>query len=175
MTIGIIGGDDRAVAIGRMLRKCGHKITFSDPNAKDAALHATQALGGEIPVTTPYEQAATCEAIVLTVHWEDIERTLTALGSYKNGLVIDATRPPKLTGTSGAELLARKLDNRHIVKAFVDNLEPGQPIRVASDDPEARHQVESAITACGGVIEDMGPLASAIEIERTYAKNVNTQ
>ena len=169
MIIGIIGGDDRAVAIGRLLRKCGHTITFSDPNAKDAALHATQALGGEIPVTTPYEQAANCEAIVLAVHWDDLDRTLTALGSYKDGMVIDATRPPKITGTSGAEMLARKLDNRHVVKAFVDNIEPGQPVRVASDDPEARQQVESTIVACGGTVEDMGPLSRAIEIERTYA------
>ena len=172
MIVGIIGGDDRAVAIGRMFRTCGHAVTFSDPTPNHAAEHAVQALGGSAKVSTPYEQAAMCEALVLAVHWDDVDKALTALGDYKDGLVIDATRPPKIWGSSGAEVLAHKLDNRHVVKAFVDNLEPGQPIRVASDDPEARATVAATITACGGVVEDLGPLAGAIEIERSYASTL---
>lgn len=172
MIVGIIGGDDRAVAIGRMFSSCGHAVTFSDPTPNRAAAHAAQALGGDVKASTPYEQASVCEAVVLAVHWEDVDTALRALGDYKDGLLIDATRPPKLFGTSGAEVLARKLDNRHVVKAFVDNLEPGQPIRVASDDPAARATVKATIGACGGTVEDLGPLAGAIEIERSFAATI---
>jgi predicted dinucleotide-binding enzyme len=174
MTIGIIGGDERAVAIGRMFSSCGHAVTFSDPTPSNASEHAAQALGGNARASTPYEQASTCEALILAVHWEHVDDALRALGDYKDGLLIDATRPPQLWGTSGAEMLARKLDNRHVVKAFVDNLEPGRPIRVASDDPEARAAVKATVGSCGGIVEDLGPLAGAIEIERSYASEAPT-
>lgn len=170
MKIGIIGSDDRGVAIGRMLQKCGHRVTFSDPKGHDAAKKAADALGGEAEACTTYDQATTAEALVLAIHWEDLDGSLKQLGSYKEGLIIDATRPPALEdGTSGAELLAKKLDNRHIVKAFVDIDDPNEPIRIASDDPEARMKVEEMISTCGGKVEDAGPLASALEIERAYA------
>ena len=171
MTIGIIGADDRAVTIGRLLQTCGHQISFSDPSSNHAAEHAAQALGGDAKACTTYDQAATSEALVLAVHWEDLDGSLKALGDYKDGLVIDATRPPELPdGTSGAEILAKKLDNRHVVKAFVDMSDPHEHIRVASDDPEARMQVEEMIRTCGGVVEDAGPLAAAVEIEREYTR-----
>lgn len=171
MTIGIIGADDRAVAIGRMLQRCGHHISFSDPSGNEAALHAAEAIGGDAKACTTYDQAATSEALVLAVPWDDVDGSLKALGDYKDGLVIDATRPPDLAdGTSGAEMLAKKLDNRHIVKAFVEMTGPDDPIRIASDDPEARMHVEEMIRTCGGVVEDAGPLANAIEIERAYTR-----
>lgn len=171
MTIGIIGADDRAVAIGRLLRRCGHEITFSDPTGYNAAQHAVEALDGQAQACTPYDQATTAEALVFTVHWDDLDGTLKALGAYKDGLVIDATRPPALEdGTSGAEMLAKKLDNRHVVKAFIDVTDLHEPIRVASDDPEARMQVEEMIRSCGALVEDAGPLASAAEIERDFAQ-----
>lgn len=171
MTIGIIGADDRAVAIGRMLQRCGHDISFSDPTGNQAAMHAAEALGGDAKACTTYDQAATSEALVVAVHWDDLDGSLKALGDYKDGLVIDATRPPELAdGVSGAEMLAKKLDNRHVVKAFVDMGDPHDPIRIASDDPEARMKVEEMITSCGGMVEDAGPLASAIEIEREYTR-----
>lgn len=170
MTIGIIGADDRGVAIGRLLQRCGHRVTFSDPNGPDHAQKAADALGGDCAACSTYDQATTADALVLAVHWEDLDGSLKALGDYKDGIIIDATRPPYLEdGTSGAELLARKLDNRHVVKAFVDMDDPKEPIRVASDDPEARIQVEEMIRVCGGVVEDVGPLSKAIEIERGYA------
>jgi predicted dinucleotide-binding enzyme len=173
MTIGIIGADDRAVAIGRMLHHCGHIVTFSSPHGAHAAEMAAHALGGDASARTTYEQAATSEALVLAVHWEELDGALMALGDYKDGIVIDATRPPERgDGGSGAEVLAHRLDNRHVVKAFVDVTDPREPIRIASDDPEARMRVEEIIRNCGGIVEDMGPLAQAVEIEREFARKI---
>ncbi|MDQ2866645.1 MAG: NAD(P)-binding domain-containing protein [Candidatus Eremiobacteraeota bacterium] len=174
MVIGIIGADDRAVAIGRLLKTCGHEISFSDPIDQSRAEKARDA-HGSATVCTTYDQAATCEAIVMAVHWEDLDKTLAALGSYKKGVVIDATRPPKLEGSdNGAQLLEKKLDNRHVVKAFVEEPVPRAEVRVASDDPNARMMVCEMIDSCGGKAVDMGPLSAATEMEASYANDVST-
>ncbi|HTU70748.1 MAG TPA: NAD(P)-binding domain-containing protein [Candidatus Baltobacteraceae bacterium] len=165
MTIGIIGADDRAVALGRMLRRCGHNVCFSDPIDDRTSQSAAEALGDGAFATTPYQQAANCETLLLTVHWEDLEPALAALGSYKDGIVIDATRPPHMGDRSGAELLAQKLDNRHVVKAFVEPPELTNDFKVASDDPEARAKVEEIIENCGRHAIDAGPLIHAREME----------
>ncbi|MEO9170857.1 MAG: NAD(P)-binding domain-containing protein, partial [Candidatus Aquilonibacter sp.] len=93
MVIGIIGSDDRAVAIGRLLMRCAHSISFSDPGTHEKAQKASDALPGS-RVETTYEQAAACETLIMAIHWEDLDRALAALGTYKTGVVIDATRPP---------------------------------------------------------------------------------
>jgi predicted dinucleotide-binding enzyme len=168
MTIGIIGADDRAVTIGRLLQKCGHEISFSDPGRPDSAEKAVQALGGGAKACTTYDQANSSEALIFAIHWEDLDESLRALGDYKDGIVVDAIRPPQ-DGTCGAEVLAKKLDNRHVVKAFVDVRDPHDPILVAGDDPDARSKVEEMIEACGRRYQDVGPLANAATIEREYA------
>jgi predicted dinucleotide-binding enzyme len=171
--IGIIGADDRAVAIGRMIRRTGHTVCFSDVNDDRTSLAAAEVLGDGAFATTPYQQAATCETLVLTVHWEDLERALAALGDYKEGVVVDATRPPDLGRLSGAELLAHKLDNRHVVKGFVEPLESNEFIKIASDDPEARAEVGELIANCGRTALDVGPLSNARVIERTVAAELS--
>lgn len=168
MTIGIIGCDERAVALGKLLRRCGHTISFSDARAEANAQRAAHAVEGAV-ARTPYQQAAQCEALLFAVVWEDLERTLAALGTYKDGIVIDATRPPQHEGPSGAERLAHMLDNRHVVKAFVEPPESGRSFRVASDDPEARAAVESLIEGCGCRAIDAGPLERSREIEKSTA------
>lgn len=171
MTIGIIGADDRAVTIGRLLQRCGHEISFSDPRRPDSAEKAVQALGGGAKACTAYDQATSSDVLIFAIHWEDIDLCLRSLGDYKDGIVVDATRPPKLEDeTSGAEVLAKKLDNRHVVKAFVDVTDPHDTIYVAGDDPEARSKVEEMIEACGRRYEDVGALANAAKIEREHAR-----
>jgi predicted dinucleotide-binding enzyme len=172
MTIGIIGADDRAVTIGRLLQHCGHQVSFSDPRRPDSPEKAVAAIGGDAKACTIYDQATSSDVLIFAIHWEDVDDSLRALGAYKDHLVVDATRPPKLQdGTSGAEILAKKMDNRHVVKAFIDIVDPHDPIRVASDDPEALMTVEQLIEACGRRYEDLGPLANAGKIEREHAKN----
>jgi predicted dinucleotide-binding enzyme len=171
--IGIIGADDRAVAIGRMIRRTGYTVCFSDIHDDRTSLAAAEVIGGDAFATTPYQQAANCDALVFTVHWEDIEPVLTALGDYKNGVVVDATRPPDLGRLSGAEILAHKMDNRHVVKGFVEPLETSEFIKIASDDPEARAEIGELIANCGRTALDVGPLANARAIERAVATDLS--
>ena len=170
MTIGIIGSDDRAVAIGRMLTKSGNLVCFSDLDAGLSSRSAAAFIGDRAFATTPYQQSAICDALCFAIKWDALERALSLLGTYKDGIVIDATRPPDLGQLSGAELLAHKLDNRHVVKAFVEPIEPNSFIKIASDDPEARAQVGNLIADAGGNPLDVGPLASARTIEHDVAR-----
>ena len=171
--IGIIGADDRAVAIGRIARRAGHEVCFSDIHDDRTAIAAAEVLGDGAFATTPYQQGANCPTIVLTVRWDEVDRALTALGDYKDGIVVDATRPPDLGRLSGAELLAHKLDNHHVVKGFVEPLETTEFIRIASDDVQARTEVGELIAGGGRAALDVGTLAKARDIERQVAAELS--
>lgn len=167
MEIGIIGSDNRAVAIGRLLSRCGHTLTFSDPIQSDRAIKAAEALGDGSAAESAYQQTIKSDALVMTVRWQDVESTLSALGPYTDGIVIDATHPPELEKGSGAETIARMMDNRHVVKAFVEEVKPGAKISVCSDDPNALKVVEDLIEHCGCVPVECGTLADAANLERS--------
>ena len=173
--IGIIGADDRAVAIGKMLKRGGHVVCFSDLDDDRTSQSAAEGLGEGAYATTPHQQAVTCDPLFFTIHWQDLERALAALGTYKDGVVVDATRPPDLGQLSGAEMLAHKLDNPHVVKGFVESLDADESefIRIASDDPAARAKVGELIAHCGRSALDVGPLATARTIERAVAEHLS--
>lgn len=173
MVIGIVGADDRAVTIARQLRTCGHTVTFSDPGGLDHAEKAVAALADpEVRADTPYNQAAVSEALILAIHWEDMDKTLSQIGDYKDGVVIDAMRPPRIPGAENSAIaLEHKLDNRHIVKAFVEEPLPKAEVMIASDDPEARMMVVELVQSCGGTAVDIGPLSEATVIERRFSDN----
>jgi len=177
MTIGILGSDDRAVAIGRLLRQAGHQLTFSDPPAGvDKAEKAAQALGYGTQADSAYNQASTCQTLVLAMRWDDREVALAALGPVDNQIIVDATRPPALAGHSGAEWLARRLGSRHVVKAFVKPIRPNEPIEICSDDVQAKLAVAALIDSAGYKALDGGSLAYARDLERSVAEKapVNT-
>jgi predicted dinucleotide-binding enzyme len=171
MTIGIIGSDDRALAIARLLSHGGHRVSFSDPSRPQHAQHAAEAFGDGATATTPYQQAGTCDALVLAVRWQEIEKTLVGLGDYKDGLLIDATRAPRLKGgMSGAEFLSHRLDNHHVVKAFVDAPAGNGVVKLCAADPDARRAVTTLIEESGARVEDLGNLSHAVDLEREYAE-----
>lgn len=166
MNIGIVGSDSRAVAIAQMLSRAGHQISISDPLSNDRASRAAQSLDGIEPETA-YNQAARADMLVFATRWQDVDRTLAAMGPLNDTIVIDTTRPAsEATKWSGAELLSRKLDNRHVVKAFTVPPEPGVAMPLASDDPEAKSLVATVIESAGMQAIDAGPLSAARDIER---------
>ena len=166
MIIGIVGSDNRAVEIGRLLSRGGHTVSFSDPTKAERALKAVEALGKGSTAESAYRQTAKSDALLMAVRWQDVEHAVNALGPYHNGIVIDATHAPPLPKGSGAQRLAHMLDNRHVVKAFVEEIKPGAEISVCSDDPNAMHLVEAIIADCGCKPRECGSLANAAEVER---------
>ena len=164
MIIGIVGSDDRAQAIGRLLSGGGHKVTFGDPSGKDRAKHAAAALGAQADL--PYNQALKSDLLILAVPREHVDRAVAAVGSGADAVIVDAVEGERGTAAhSGAEVLARKLDTHRVVRALINMPQSGSNIQICGDDPQSKVMVDRALHSCGCATTDRGPLASATELE----------
>jgi len=163
MKIGILGSDERALAIGRLLRSGGHQITFGDP-VKERANRAALTLGAR--TQRPYDQAMCSDLLLITVPRQEIDRAVTAVGAGADAVIVDAVEAERGNGKhSGAEILARKLNSSNVVRALINMPQSGANVQICGDDPNAKVLVESALRACGCVTTDRGPLSNAIELE----------
>ena len=165
MNVGILGSDARAVTIGKYLQAHGHLVSFSDPAGMDKAEKAALALGGGAQADSAYNQASTASMLVFALRWDDLDAALQAMGPFETGVVIDAVRAPKLDAGSGAERLSRRMNNRRVVKAFVEIPPPGETMPYCADDPEARGFVEELIRGAGFIPVNLGGLERAAEVE----------
>jgi predicted dinucleotide-binding enzyme len=163
MKIGILGSDQRAVAIGRLLASGGHELSFSDPRNADAAARAANQIGAQSEV--PYKQAMTRELVVFACRRDDVDRAIAAFGSPIEGVVLDALDGSPDAPHHGAELLARKLNSHALVRALIVLPQAGANIPICGDDPAAKTLVVEALEACGCMAADRGPLSNAAELE----------
>jgi predicted dinucleotide-binding enzyme len=164
MIIGIVGSDDRAQAIGRLLRSGGHKITFGDPIVPDRATRAAAALGAQSEI--PYRQAMKSDLLLLAVPREQVDEAVTAVGSGAEAVIVDAVEGERGNGSrSGAEMLAHKLDTHRVVRALINMPQSGSNIPICGDDPTSKVLVDKALQTSGCVTSDRGPLANATELE----------
>ena len=164
MIIGIVGSDDRAQAIGRLLKMGGHRVTFGDPTAKDRADRAAAEVGAQKEL--PYQQALHSDLLVLALPRDQVDRAVTAVGSGAQAVVVDAVEGERGSRTqSGAEMLARKLDSHRVVRALINMPQPGSNIQICGDDPQSKILLDKALQTCGCVTTDRGPLSSATELE----------
>ncbi|MBV8066345.1 MAG: NAD(P)-binding domain-containing protein [Candidatus Eremiobacteraeota bacterium] len=164
MRIGIIGSDDRAMAIGRLLRDGGHQVTFGDPGAKDRAQRAAMTVGTR--AQTPYDQAMCSDLVLFAIPREEVDRAVVALGSSADAIIVDAVAGERGNGRfSGAEMLARKLNSNSVVRALINMPQSGANVPICGDDPNAKVLVEQALRASGCLTTDRGPLANSIELE----------
>jgi predicted dinucleotide-binding enzyme len=112
MRIGIVGSDDRAMAIGRVMLNGGHQVTFGDPAAQERARRAAALVGARDE--TPYSQAMKSDVLLLAVPRQEIDRAVTAVGSGAEAVIVDAVEGERGNGSlSGAQMLAHKLDPHH--------------------------------------------------------------
>jgi predicted dinucleotide-binding enzyme len=164
MRIGIVGSDDRARAIGRLLHTGGHHVTFGDPASSERAERAAREVGSH--AEPPYEQAMHSDLLFFAVPGDQVDRAVTAVGSTQHAVVVDAIsdgRPTRIR--SGAEMLARKLDSHRVVRALIGAAMPGSNIPICGDDPSAKVLVNRALQSAGCLVTDRGPLSSAKELE----------
>lgn len=164
MIIGIVGSNDRAVAIGRLLRSGGHRVTFGDPAGSGRAKQAAAAVGTESE--SPYRQAMHSDLLVFAVRRDEVDRAVTAVGSGSEAVIVDVIDGrPAHAPHSGAEMLAHKLDTHRLVRALINLPQPGSNISICGDDELSKQLLDKALHSCGCVTTDRGPLARAGEIE----------
>lgn len=164
MIIGIVGSDDRAQAIGRLLKSGGHQVTFGDPAARERAAQAAAALGTKSEI--PYKQAMCSDLLMLAVPREQVDRAVTAVGSGADAIIVDAVENERGMGShSGAEMLAHKLDSHKVVRALINMPQSGSNIPICGDDEPSKALVDKALRSSGCMTTDRGPLAKATELE----------
>jgi predicted dinucleotide-binding enzyme len=164
MKIGIIGSDDRAVAIGRLLTEGGHEVQFSHPSDRQAAEQAASKTGADADI--PYTLASTMEMLIFAVPHEDIDAAITAIGTLQTPQAIVEAGDSRPLGDdlTDAECLAKKLDSHSVVRALIVLPQAGANIPICGDDPSAKTLVEQAFAACNCVVTDRGPLSNAAEL-----------
>jgi predicted dinucleotide-binding enzyme len=168
MRIGIVGSDDRAMAIGRLLRRGGHQLSFADPAAKERAKRAAAAVGGRHEI--PYKQAMSSDLLLLAVPRQELDRAVRAVGSGAEAVIVDAIEAERGNGShSGAEMLAHKLDSHRVVRALINMPQSGATIPICGDDPTSKTLVDRALHSCGCLTTDRGPLSNATELEAPAA------
>lgn len=162
MKIGIVGSDDRAVAIGRLLQSGGHQVTFSDPSNPQAAREAAAALGVETEI--PYHQAMQ-ELLILAVRREELDPALRAIGAGAEAVIVDAIDGYRGTpGQNGAELLSHQLNTHRIVRAVINLPAAGSTVSIYGDDDVSKNLLGRALRESGCATNDRGPLTNAAEL-----------
>jgi predicted dinucleotide-binding enzyme len=164
--IGIVGSNDRAVAMGRLLRNGGHWLSFSDPCARDRARRVATILGAR--KESPYQQAMDSDLLLLAVPREEVDRAVRAVGSGATAVIVDAVEGERGSASlSGAEMLAHKLDTHRVVRALINLPQPGSNVAICGDDPDSKRMVEHALRTCGCQATDYGALPHAKQLEET--------
>lgn len=193
MKLGIIGSGKVGSALGSWAAKAGYEVIFTardESHAREVAKHAGHG-ARELPLRDLVEEA---QIILLTLPYAEVKKALTPVRQHlARKIVVDVTNPitpdhkSLLIGhtTSGAEEIAKLLDQSYVVKAFnavfaevygsQDPRIDEQTISIffAGDDPDAKNKVGELISRLGFDPVDAGPLQNARYLEPLSLLNIH--
>jgi predicted dinucleotide-binding enzyme len=193
MKLGIVGSGKVGSALGSWAAKAGYEVIFTardESHAREVAKHAGHG-AKELPLRDLVEEA---QIILLTLPYAEVKKALTPVRQYlARKIVVDVTNPitpdrkSLLIGhsTSGAEEIAKLLDESYVVKAFnavfaevyasQDPRIDEQTISIffAGDDTDAKNKVGELITRLGFDPVDAGPLQNARYLEPLSLLNIH--
>jgi len=126
MRIGILGSGLMGSKLGTIFARAGHDVVFSYSHDRKKLERLARDAGGKARAGTPAEAARGADAVLLAVHWSRVDDVLDRVGALSGKLLLSCTLPMNrdesglvvgLT-TSGAETLAVKAPQAHVVSAF---------------------------------------------------------
>jgi 8-hydroxy-5-deazaflavin:NADPH oxidoreductase len=189
MKLAIIGSGNVGSSVAKAAKGTGHEVVVAD-------LEGTENLGrlaeelGVATTTSNSEAVADSDIVVLAVPYGVAGDVATEIADQVGDrIVLDVTNPlkPDLSGlqtegTSGAELLQKRLPQAKVVKAFntvfagnqADPTVDGTQLDgfVAGDDPDAKKQVLHLLEEIGYRPIDVGPLSFARYLEGMAFLNI---
>jgi 8-hydroxy-5-deazaflavin:NADPH oxidoreductase len=126
MRIGVLGSGLMGSKLGTLCARAGHDVTFSYSHSSKKLQKLAKQAGKTARAGTPAEAVSNADAILLAVHWERVDDVLAQAGSLSGKTVVSCTLPLNEDeshlvvglGTSGAETLAAKIPEAHVVCAF---------------------------------------------------------
>ena len=186
-TIGFIGSGHIGSQLARLAVQHGYDVVMSNSRGPASLAGLVQELGPQARAATGEEAAAAGDIVVVTIPLHAIDSVPVAPLAGK--VVIDTNNYyPQRDGqiaelddesTTVSELLAARLPDSHVVKAFnhilfsdltVDGTAPGTPGRralvVAGDDAAARRTVADLIDQLGFDAVELDQLSEGWRIQR---------
>ena len=182
MRVGILGSGLMGGKLGTIFARAGHEVVFSYAQSNDKLKKLARDTQGNARAGTPAEAAKNADALLLAVHWSRIDDVLKQAGDLSGKVIMTCSLPmdadnTKLvlgTNTSGAEELAKKVPQAHVVCAF--NTVPSEvlfgvfakrskPVRPSlvycGDDLRSKEIAAELIRDAGFDPVDAGPLKIA--------------
>lgn len=126
MKIGILGSGRMGGTLGTLFARAGHQVTFSYARSDAKLRGLAQAAGTNARAGTEVEAARDADAILLAVHWSQLDDVLQKAGNLAAKTILTCCVPLNLSDTelvvahsqSGAEVIAAKLPSANVVAAF---------------------------------------------------------
>jgi predicted dinucleotide-binding enzyme len=126
MRIGILGSGLMGGKLGTLFARAGHQVVFSYSRSKEKLKRLARDAGENARAGTPREAAQNADALLLGVHWLQIDDVLKQAGDLSGKVIVTCCLPMNEENTeliiahtsSGAEELAKKVRQAHVVAAF---------------------------------------------------------
>ena len=126
MRIGILGSGLMGGKLGTIFARTGHEVVFSYARSGDKLKKLARDARGSARAGTPSQAAESADALLLAVHWSRVGDVLKLAGDLSGKVILTCSLPMDAEDTkliiantsSGAEALAKKVPQAHVVSAF---------------------------------------------------------
>lgn len=126
MRIGILGSGLMGGKLGTIFARVGHEVVFSYARRQEKLKRLAEDAGGRARAGTPREAAQDADALLLAVHWLQVDDVLRQAGDLSGKVIVTCSLPMDVGNTglvishtsSGAEELAKKVPKARVVSAF---------------------------------------------------------
>jgi 8-hydroxy-5-deazaflavin:NADPH oxidoreductase len=184
MKIGIIGGGNMAIGLGKIWANHGHELMFSFSRSEQKLKDTAAAVSDRATTGTPAAAVAFADVVLLAVPWNAVSEALQAAGSLSGKILfscVNALKPDMSgmaigTTTSAAEEIAKLAPGARVVEGlplFAEVLQSGSTdfngqtasVFYCGDDAEAKAVVAGLLQETGVEAIDVGGLTTARYIE----------
>jgi len=125
MRVGILGSGLMGGKLGTLFARAGHDVVFSYSRSPEKLKRLARDAGAKARAGTPAEAAQDADALLLAVHWLQIDDVLKKAGDLSGKVIVTCCLPMNAENTeltiahtsSGAEALAGKVQAQ-VVAAF---------------------------------------------------------
>lgn len=184
--IGIIGSGKIGIAVGSLLLKAGHKVSFSSRHPESLSTFV-ESLGPNASVNTVYTVAQESEIIVLSVPYQVLEELIPKISTSIAGKIIIDTTNPMAFSSEGRIIsslgqnqpsglrLAQMLPSSKIVRAY--NHIPNEllyrglsqsgiwAMAIAGDDKDAKNTISQLVEDSGFKPVDIGTMEDSLPLD----------
>lgn len=182
MRVGILGSGLMGAKLGTILARAGHEVVFSYARNRKKLDGLARDAGGRARAGTPSDSVRDADAILLAVHWSQMDDVLKEAGDLSGKIMISCSLPLNAANTelvvahnsSGAEELATMIPEAHVVSAFhtvpsevlfggfADRGMAAKPsLLYSGDNAESKRTAAELIRDAGFDPVDAGPLRIA--------------